>query len=504
MLSTIAPIDLSDEVAVRLHLQTFGSGLIQPATNSETLTQATKESLFKPKVIDDLELKKYVQDRVKEFDEAFRKVIDEVEYNLKDTDYRTIILSAESEALSTDLTALEGDVTSVTNDLATNYATITEIAGVYATQSAVGAIYGVEVNANGHVSGYKSVATGQASVFQIYAEKFAVSSSSTQEGYSPFQIDTVNHKINMTSDVAIDGDLVVAGTITTNHIASNSITATKLAVDALDGKSAKFEGNRGVADGQTWTITAVNIAPTGGAIHGEAPNFGVAGVTTAANSKAIHGLSTATGSTGVYGQGVLRGVWGESAGYGLYTQSQVWLENAAYPFTGAHITLSLDLPEVGDIVEVSSTFNLGVTNVIAYSSVCTASNSKKVFGVYNGTTKDILGHAQDSSFFGEYVDDLKILRKVKAEYVEVIDNIISAGYNLLGVNALGEGMINVCSENGDILAGDYICSSNVPGKGMKQADDILHNYTVAKALESVIWANELNNTKMIACTYHCG
>ncbi len=28
---------------------------------------------------------------------------------------------------------------------------------MYATQSAVGAIYGVEVNANGHVAGYKSI-----------------------------------------------------------------------------------------------------------------------------------------------------------------------------------------------------------------------------------------------------------------------------------------------------------------------------------------------------------
>jgi len=42
---------------------------------------------------------------------------------------------------------------------------------------------------------------------------------------------------------------------------------------------------------------------------------------------------------------------------------------------------------------------------------------------------------------------------------------------------------------------------------MKQDDDLLHNYTVAKAREDVTWTEEeiANNVvKMIACTYHCG
>jgi hypothetical protein len=84
---------------------------------------------------------------------------------------------------------------------------------------------------------------------------------------------------------------------------------------------------------------------------------------------------------------------------------------------------------------------------------------------------------------------------------EVID---SGKYLAVEINAVGEGGINVCSGGGDIKIGDYICSSNVPGKGMKQPDDLLHNYTVAKALESVTWAAETQSIKMIACTYHCG
>jgi hypothetical protein len=48
------------------------------------------------------------------------------------------------------------------------------------------------------------------------------------------------------------------------------------------------------------------------------------------------------------------------------------------------------------------------------------------------------------------------------------------------INSLGEGGIWVSNIAGDLENGDYICSSNIPGYGMKQDDDILRNYTVAK------------------------
>ena len=70
--------------------------------------------------------------------------------------------------------------------------------------------------------------------------------------------------------------------------------------------------------------------------------------------------------------------------------------------------------------------------------------------------------------------------------------------------ALGDGHVLVCSENGDIETGDFICSSNTAGHGMKQADDLMHSYTVAKSSESVDWATEGASTKLVACTYHAG
>jgi hypothetical protein len=89
------------------------------------------------------------------------------------------------------------------------------------------------------------------------------------------------------------------------------------------------------------------------------------------------------------------------------------------------------------------------------------------------------------------------------------------------VNSVGEGAIYVINSNGNIENGDYITSSDYLGYGEKQDDDILHNYTVAKAtidcnfeLESPYYNCfeidnlDINGNKLrvafIAVTYHCG
>ena len=83
------------------------------------------------------------------------------------------------------------------------------------------------------------------------------------------------------------------------------------------------------------------------------------------------------------------------------------------------------------------------------------------------------------------------------------------------VNSVGEGGICVSNTNGNIENGDYIQSSDLSGYGEKQDDDLLHNYTIAKAtidcsfeLDSPYYqAHEIENgvrVAFIACSYHCG
>ena len=76
-------------------------------------------------------------------------------------------------------------------------------------------------------------------------------------------------------------------------------------------------------------------------------------------------------------------------------------------------------------------------------------------------------------------------------------------YRCIGINAIGEGKLNVCGQGGDIEIGDLICASDMAGKGMKQADDLYHSYTVAKARQAVTFSSP-DEVVQIACIYVSG
>jgi len=90
--------------------------------------------------------------------------------------------------------------------------------------------------------------------------------------------------------------------------------------------------------------------------------------------------------------------------------------------------------------------------------------------------------------------------------------------NRIIVNSLGEGAIWVTNCSGSLENGDYITSSPIPGLGMKQDDDLLHNYTVAKITQDCDfrinstkynciefeWSGSTYRKAFVGCTYHCG
>lgn len=88
--------------------------------------------------------------------------------------------------------------------------------------------------------------------------------------------------------------------------------------------------------------------------------------------------------------------------------------------------------------------------------------------------------------------------QAKASFSEYLLN-----YDLLTVNSVGEGQLNVCGENGNIEAGDLIVTSSIRGKGMRQADDLIRNCTVARVREAATFS-DTNEVKLVACIYLCG
>jgi hypothetical protein len=145
--------------------------------------------------------------------------------------------------------------------------------------------------------------------------------------------------------------------------------------------------------------------------------------------------------------------------------------------------------------ESSGRFSVNPQEAVPVVTICTEAMDKKVLGVvcekWDGKSKNNLFLTN-----GDIPD-------------------ATARYE---INSLGEGGIWVSDAAGFLENGDYICSSNIPGYGMKQDDDILRNYTVAKITQDCMFDLESEDYEckeiehdgqtfkiaFVGCTYHCG
>lgn len=168
------------------------------------------------------------------------------------------------------------------------------------------------------------------------------------------------------------------------------------------------------------------------------------------------------------------------------------------PFTGAHdglINKTEVQPLLGDIVvDVSPYAKPSISDTICVNTVSTLPNQKGVVGVVAKYTEDHIPPSLSKTIKNE---DNVSERIMDPQYTDINN------YNKIVINALGEGQINVCGEGGSIEVGDLIVTSSMAGKGMKQADDIIRGYTVAKARESVTFTSA-DEVKQIACIYVAG
>ena len=158
-------------------------------------------------------------------------------------------------------------------------------------------------------------------------------------------------------------------------------------------------------------------------------------------------------------------------------------------FTGVHDGYVVE----ADSPDARIDFNTGSIYPVGTILVTTKSEFKENQGIqaeHRFTSSSI---SKDKRVLGVY-------------YGELSKEALGDGYEYKHqVASLGDGPIFVCDQNGNIENGDYITTaSGSGGYGCKQDDDLLHNYTVAKALEDVNWEYEPLPYKLISATYHCG
>jgi len=175
------------------------------------------------------------------------------------------------------------------------------------------------------------------------------------------------------------------------------------------------------------------------------------------------------------------------------------------PFTGAHDALISKTETIvqGDIV-------------VDVTLVRKATLSDTIFTVTKSTTPNqcALGVFNSGTEMFELAPPTALVEGYRTQVNPLGDNdyipipapqfyVYEPTHNQAIVNSIGEGQINVCGENGNIAVGDLIVTSSTAGKGMKQADDLVRSYTVAKAREAVTFSSP-TDIQMIACIYVSG
>ena len=338
-----------------------------------------------------------------------------------------------------------------------------------------------------------------------------------------------------TNVTTINGGQITSGTITANQIAANTITSAEIqsgsiTVDRIQSGTSSTSSGRTFGLGAGATVNGFNAAgvftsstsSAAGLIVGTTQSVGAAlaaanSLNTAGNVAIIGYGDTTTSYTGAVTNGILgeptygvRGYHNTSnkyaqlgtSSYSVYANSDIYCAGSYLPFTGVHDALLDDQEsvEIGDIlVDVSIEAKSDISNVISLATKSSSTAQPTAIGIFSGYAPDDHIPITLQSVIPANHDD-KVptpIITVKEAYINLLqDN------DLVYVNAVGEGQINVCGENGNIQPGDLIVTSSVPGKGMKQNDDIIRSCTVAKAREAAEFSG--NETAQIACIYLCG
>jgi hypothetical protein len=181
-------------------------------------------------------------------------------------------------------------------------------------------------------------------------------------------------------------------------------------------------------------------------------------------------------------------------------------------FTGQHRSL----PDVGTVSDFEDKVGLIVVSTGKYGSMgqedisindampkvalCSQANDKRAYGV--------VSNVEDADS-----DERRFTLGLWGSAMEKPE-----GDDRVIINSVGEGAMWITNINGNIENGDYITSSEVPGYGMKQDDDLLHNYTVAKITmdcdfdlssseyqcEEIEHNGQTYKRAFVGVTYHCG
>jgi hypothetical protein len=313
----------------------------------------------------------------------------------------------------------------------------------------------------------------------------------------------------------IDGGWIKTGTLDASQVNVTNLSASSITSGTFSGASISIASSSGgwlfSAGNYGTTVTyrqlngyritcsnfsgpasgAITARTEGGASAGPAGYFDSYGSTSLRPAAAVvTGGNVADGARAFWSH---RGGFYDAGGHGYN------------PFTGCHegVVAASDLAEEGDIlIDTLVLLTRGVSDAICLNEQSSMASDKRAIGVFHSrrtiTEEVVIAAARVMEESQDWTGMMKEDITNDPALVAFRDD-----YRLVQFNAVGEGLINVCGQNGNIEIGDLIVTSDMPGKGMKQDDDIVRNYTVAKSREAVTFSSP-EEVKQIACIYLCG
>ncbi|MBQ4814245.1 hypothetical protein J8M20_22955 [Pseudoalteromonas luteoviolacea] len=276
----------------------------------------------------------------------------------------------------------------------------------------------------------------------------------------------------------IHGNQLVDGTVIANELAA--------AVGTFSGRIRVYAPNA--------QSDLINIATHRTGRAGMIYNSGDSNLATALTLNSTHGngLEVSGGLNAIRASGtgnVIEVRANNTTSTALWTPLKLYAAKGYTPFTGMHQGLVPKGTQLipGDIVCDSKLINIAdMSNAICEMARATRANQRNIRGVFiarNALTADTLP-AGMSGFKGAQ------------RFTTLKDT-----HDVIEFNALGEGVLNVCGQGGDIEAGDYLCSSDMSGKAMRQTDQRFERpYTLAQARHNVTFTSS-THIKKIAVIY---
>ena len=199
---------------------------------------------------------------------------------------------------------------------------------------------------------------------------------------------------------------------------------------------------------------------------------------------------------------------------------------ASFTFTGQHLSVPLDSNISSSLAEYVGLIAVSSGTQMRFDEITREWVTGKAAVTINETLPriELANQREDKRVFGVISNrpDQYVINNESGEIEEDQDGTAYLWNDLkqtqIRVNSIGEGAVWVSNINGNLENGDYITTCEIPGLGMKQDDDLLHNYTVAKitqdcdfrinsAAYNVVefeYSGSAYRKAFVGCTYHCG